>query len=229
MATISDPLGRVRELIARATGDEKHEQSSSSTLGALWVLYDRVLQVNSANPVGEDRDRFILSKGHGPVALYAILAAKGFFPVEWLDSFLDHGGRLGSHPDRRLVPGVEASTGSLGHGLPMAVGVALALRAKVLAEPRVVVLCGDAELNEGSNWEAILLAPQLGLGNLTLVVTDNHSSSREMSPWEARLGSFGWGAHVVDGHDHAALEVAFRMRHYDQPVAVIADIPEGEW
>lgn len=229
MATISDPLGRVRELIARATGDEKHEQSSSSTLDALWVLYDRVLQVNSANPVGEDRDRFILSKGHGPVALYAILAAKGFFPVEWLDSFMDHGGRLGSHPDRRLVPGVEASTGSLGHGLPMAVGVALALRAKVLAEPRVVVLCGDAELNEGSSWEAILLAPQLGLGNLTLVVTDNHSSSREMSQWEARLGSFGWDAQVVDGHDHTALEVAFRMRHYDQPVAVIADIPEGEW
>ena len=182
MNTISDPISQVRELMARATGDEKHEQSTSSTLDALWVLYDRILQVDPANPAGEDRDRFILSKGHGPVGLYAILAAKGFFPADWLDSFMDHGGRLGSHPDRQLVPGVEASTGSLGHGLPMAVGVALALRAKNLAEQRVVVLCGDAELNEGSNWEAILLAPQLGLGTLTLLVIDNHSSSRQMSP-----------------------------------------------
>ena len=229
MNTISDPISQVRELMARATGDEKHEQSTSSTLDALWVLYDRILHVDPANPAGEDRDRFILSKGHGPVGLYAILAAKGFFPANWLDSFMDHGGRLGSHPDRQLVPGVEASTGSLGHGLPMAVGVALALRAKNLAEQRVVVLCGDAELNEGSNWEAILLAPQLGLGNLTLLVIDNHSSSRQMSPWEARLGSFGWDAHLVDGHDLTALEAALRVRHKDRPVAVVADIPEGEW
>jgi transketolase len=229
MDTTTDPLTQVRALMARATGDEKHEESTTSSLDALWVLYDRILHVDPADPRAEDRDRFILSKGHGPATLYAILAAKGFFPDEWLDRFLDHGGRLGSHPDRQLVPGIEASTGSLGHGLPMAVGVALALRAKGLHAPRVVVLCGDAELNEGSNWEPIQLAPQLGLGNLTLLVIDNHSSSLSMAPWEAKLSAFGWDARVIDGHDHAALGAALTVRHERRPVAVIADIPEGEW
>ncbi len=227
-ATI-DRLNRVRALMARATGDEKHEESSTSTLDALWVLYDKVLRVDPRDPRGPGRDRFILSKGHGPIAFYAVLAEKGFFPEAWLESFMARGGRLGSHPDRQLVPGVEASTGSLGHGLPMGVGVALALRAKGLDEPRVVILCGDAELNEGSNWEAILLAPQLHLGNVMLVIIDNHSSSLDMSPWEARLGSFGWEVHVVDGHDHDALERAFGIRREARPVAVVADIPEGEW
>jgi transketolase len=229
MDTSTQGLARVRGLMARATGDEKHEESSTSTLDALWVLYDRVLRIDPADPAAEDRDRFVLSKGHGPVALYAILAAKGFFPEDWLDGFLEHDGRLGAHPDRTLVPGIEASTGSLGHGLPMAVGVALALRAKGLADRRVVVLCGDAELNEGSNWEAVLLAPHLGLGNLTLLVVDNHSSTPDMRPWRERLGGFGWEVRVVDGHDHEALEDAFRVHDGRVPVAVVADIPEGEW
>ena len=116
--------------------------------------------------------------------------------ADWLDRFMDRDGRLGAHPDRTLVPGIEASTGSLGHGLPMAVGIALALRAKDLTDPRVVVLVGDAELNEGSNWEAILLAPSLGLDNLTMLAIDNHSSSIPMAPWETRLGSFGWDVAV---------------------------------
>jgi transketolase len=229
MDPTGDGLEQVRALMRRATGDEKHDESSTSTLDALWVLYDRILRFDPADPTAEDRDRFIVSKGHGPVALYAILAAKGFFPPDWLDAFMDHGGNLGSHPDRSQVPGVEASTGSLGHGLPIATGVALALRAKERDEPRVVVLCGDAELNEGSNWEAILLAPHQRLGNLTLLVIDNHSSSTDMAPWHARLGAFGWDVSVVDGHDHDALEVALSARHADQPVAVVADIPEGEW
>ena len=225
MTTLED----VRALVARATGDEKHEESTTSTLDALWVLYERILRVDPAAPDAEDRDRFLLSKGHGPTALYAILAARGFFPAEWLDTFMEHGGHLGSHPDRTQVPGIEASTGSLGHGLPMAVGVALALRAKGLQEQRVFVLCGDAELNEGSNWEAILLAPERRLGNLTLLVIDNHSSEPTMTPWDARLGSFGWDTHLVDGHDHEALERAFLVRPADRPTAVVADIPEGEW
>jgi transketolase len=222
-------LDDVTALIRSATGDEKHEESSTSTVDALWVLYDRILRIDPGDPGAEDRDRFILSKGHGPIALYAILAAKGFFPVAWLDAFLRRGGHLGSHPDRTQVPGVEASTGSLGHGLPIAAGVALALRAKALTEPRVVVLCGDAELNEGSNWEAILLAPTQRLGNLTLLVVDNHSSEPDMSHWRERLGGFGWDVYVVDGHDHDALEASFRVRHEDQPTAVVADIPAGEW
>jgi transketolase len=229
MDTRRATLDDVRTLMARATGDEKHEESTTSTMDALWVLYDRVLRIDPDTPDAEERDRFIVSKGHGPAALYAVLAAKGFFPAEWLDRFLEHDGHLGSHPDRTQVPGIEASTGSLGHGLPMAVGVALALRPKGARDPRTIVLCGDAELNEGSNWEAILLAPQLGLGGLTLLVIDNHSSSLTMQPWAERIGSFGWDVHVVNGHDHDALERALRVRHADVPTAIVADVPEGEW
>jgi transketolase len=229
MDTRTVPLDDVRALMARATGDEKHEESTTSTLDALWVLYERILRIDPASPEGPDRDRFILSKGHGPAALYAILAAKGFFAADWLDRFLEHDGHLGGHPDRTQVPGIEASTGSLGHGLPIAVGTALGLRAKGSLEQRTIVLCGDAELNEGSNWEAILLAPQRKLGNLTVLVIDNHSSILTMQPWPERIGSFGWDVRVVDGHDHDALERALGVRHDDVPTAVIADVPEGEW
>jgi transketolase len=228
MAMLSPTLEDVRALMARATGDEKHDESTTSTLDALWVLHRRVLRLDPADPAWEGRDRFVLSKGHGPVAYYAILSAMGFFPEDWLDAFMDHDGRLGSHPDRLLVPGVEASTGSLGHGLPMAVGVALGLRAKG-STSRTVVLCGDAELNEGTNWEAITLAPHLRLGALTLLVVDNHSSSIPTDPWPDRFGSFGWSVHVVDGHDHDALEAALLATEAERPTAVVADIPEGEW
>ena len=229
MDTTTDELARVRELLVRATGDEKHEESSTSTLDALWVLYDRVLRVDAAAPDDPERDRFVLSKGHGPVALYAILAAKGFIPETALDTFMDHDGILGSHPDRTLVPGVEASTGSLGHGLAISVGIALALRADGRTDPRVICLVGDAEMNEGSNWEAVLIAPHLGLGNLTMLVIDNHSSTPDMAPWTARLGAFGWDVLEVDGHDRDALETALCRRHDRTPVAVVADIPRGEW
>lgn len=229
MDTTTADLTRVRALMARATGDEKHDESSTSTLDALWVLYDRILRVDPTAPDDPERDRFLLSKGHGPVALYAILAAKGFIPESALDAFMAHGGVLGSHPDRTQVPGVEASTGSLGHGLAMAVGVALALRAAGRREPRAICLVGDAEMNEGSNWEAVLIAPSLDLGNLTMVVIDNHSSTPDMSPWSARLGAFGWDVVEVDGHDVDALETALRRRHEGTPVAVVADIPRGEW
>jgi transketolase len=228
MRTTTD-LDRVRGLMALAIGDEKHDESSTSTLDAIWVLYDRVLRVDPANPRWEQRDRFILSKGHGPAAFYAVLADRGFFPAEELRSFLGYDSRLGSHPERSLVPGVEASTGSLGHGLPMAVGVALALRAKELIAQRTVVLCGDAELNEGSNWEAIMLAPHLRLGTLTLLVIDNHSSAIPMAPWDRRLEAFGWHAELVNGRDHVELERAFSLRDPAVPTAVVADIPAGEW
>ena len=116
MAIVHATLDDVRALMAHATGDEKHEESTTSAMDALWVLYDRILRIDPAAPEAEDRDRLIVSKGHGPAALYAILAAKGFFPAEWLDRFLEHDGHLGGHPDRTQVPGIEASTGSSGTG-----------------------------------------------------------------------------------------------------------------
>jgi len=220
------PLDRehVVRLTSLATGDEKHAASSSSTLDVLMVLYGRVLRVDPLRPWWEGRDRFVLSKGHGPAAYYAVLAACGFFREEWLGTFMAHESPLGGHPDRRLVPGVEASTGSLGHGLGLSVGIALALRAKGLSDQRVVCLTGDAELNEGSNWEAILLAPHLGLSTLTLVVVDNHTSMISMRPWEGKFGSFGWHAGVVDGRDHEALFRALSRRDPDRPSVVVADI-----
>jgi transketolase len=208
------------DLIARARGDEKHDASSYSTLDVIEVLYE-VLRFDPADPSWAERDRFILSKGHGPLAFYALLARHGFFDAAELDRFLQWDGILGAHPDRLQVPGVEASTGSLGHGLPMAVGVAYALRARGLDEQRVFVLTGDAELNEGSNWEAILHAGSAALSNLTLIVVDNRSSSVQLGDIAAKLRPFGWDAVTVDGRDHAALRSAYE-RSADVPTAVVA-------
>ena len=192
------------ELIAHARGDEKHDASSFSTLDAIQVLYE-VMSVDPANPEWEGRDRFLLSKGHGPLAYYAVLARNGFFAGEELERFMTWDGILGAHPDRLQVPGVEVSTGSLGHGLPMAVGVAYALRARGRDEQRVFVLTGDAELNEGSNWEAILHAAVQSnvarLSNLTLIVVDNRSSNVVIGDIAAKLRAFGWDAVTVDGRD----------------------------
>ena len=220
----AEALGELEELMTLATGDEKHAASATSTLDVLYVLYEHVLRVDPANPAWEERDRFILSKGHGPVGYYAVLARKGFFPAEELTRFMEYDSILGAHPDRAQVPGIEASTGSLGHGLPMAVGIAYALRAKGLGEQRVVVLTGDAELNEGSNWEAILHAGAAGLSNLTLVAIDNRSSSIRIDPICDKLVAFDWDAVEVDGRDHDQLRAAFERRG-DRPTAVVAVVP----
>lgn len=222
----STELAELHRLIALQTGDEKHGASATSTLDVLHVLYDRVLRFDPAAPDWEGRDRFLLSKGHGPMAFYAVLARHGFFRESELARFLGWDGILGGHPDRLRVPGAEVSTGSLGHGLPMAVGVAYALRAKRLREQRVVVLTGDAELNEGSNWEAILHAGSRRLDNLTLAVVDNASGSLELGSVEEKLQSFGWEAETVGGRDHDALERSLRRRG-DRPTAVVAELRDA--
>ncbi len=211
-------------LLTLLTGDEKHDWSALSTLDVLWVLYDRVLRVDPRVPDDPERDRFLLSKGHGPAAYYAILAAKGFVDVESLAGFGGFDSRLGYHPDRALVAGVEISSGSLGHGLPIAVGMTLALDAQQQAGARVVCLVGDAELDEGSNWEAVQLAGRLGLGRLTVAVVDNHSSTYH---WPggvaARFELEGWSSARVDGRDHDALERAFTAGG-PQPHVVVAEV-----
>jgi transketolase len=197
------------ELVTALTGDEKHDRSVVSTLDVLWVLYDRVLRGD---------DRFLLSKGHGPAAYYAVLAAKGLIPVEELAGFGGFDSRLGYHPDRALAPGVEISSGSLGHGLGIAVGVALAGR-------RTFCLVGDGELDEGSNWEAVQYAGRVGLGRLTAVAVDNHSSTYH---WPGGVGARfeleGWSSAQVDGHDHDALERALTAEHDDRPRVVVAEV-----
>jgi transketolase len=210
-------------LLASMDGDEKHDPSALSTLDVLWVLYDRVLRVTPATADDPGRDRFLLSKGHGPMAYYAVLAAKGFIPVEALPTFGRFDSPLGHHPDGTLLRGVEIGSGSLGHGLPIAVGVALGLRAQGLAEPRVVCLVGDGELDEGSNHEAIAFAGRAGLDRLTAVVVDNRSAT-----WgwpggiERRFAVEGWATAVVDARDRDALEAALGAVDPARPSVVVA-------
>jgi transketolase len=214
-------------LMSLMTGDEKHGPAATSTLDVLWVLYDRVLRVGPGTADRPERDRFLLSKGHGPMAYYAVLAAKGFVPVEWLPGFGAYDSPLGHHPDRVLVPGVEISSGSLGHGLPIAVGEVLGLRARGPAGPRVWVLVGDAELDEGSNHEAIAFAGATGLEGLHTVVVDNASAShRRPGGIAARFATAGWSAVTVDGRDHEALYGAFTAPHPGRPHVVVARVED---
>ncbi len=208
------------------TGDEKHSAAATSTLDVIRVLYERVLDVSPETAGDDRRDRFLLSKGHGPMAYYAVLCSRGFFPEEWLTGWASYDSPLGHHPDRNLVPGVEISSGSLGHGLPLAVGTALGLRAQGI-DARVVVLVGDAELDEGSNHEAIELAAALGLDALTVVAIDNRSSSYAVpGRIEQRFAVEGWHAVTVDGRDHDVLEKALSHREVGRPNAVVAVVEE---
>jgi transketolase len=212
-------------LMSLMTGDEKHGPAATSTLDALWVLYDRVLNIDPRDPRAEGRDRFLLSKGHGPAAYYAVLAAKGFIDAALPPGFGGFGSPFGYHPDRMLLPGVEISSGSLGHGLPLGTGVALGLRARGLPGPRVFTLIGDAELDEGSNHEAIAFAGAVGLESLHAIVIDNASSTYGwFGGIAARFTQERWSALTVDGHDHAALERALTAAHPGRPHVVVATV-----
>ncbi|WP_260192817.1 thiamine pyrophosphate-dependent enzyme [Actinophytocola gossypii] len=216
-------------LIERMTGDEKHDWAAGSTIDVLWVLYDRVLNVTPDTVDDPDRDRFLLSKGHGPMSYYAVLAAKGFLDHDLLDTWTSFGSPLGQHPDRVLVPGVEIGSGSLGHGLGLGVGTALGLRAR-RRRGRVFVLVGDGELDEGSNHEAIAIAGRLGLDRLTTVVVDNSSASHGWPGGIARRFDVeGWHTATVDGRDHDALHRAFTAAHPGRPSAVVATIEPEEY
>ena len=217
--TNADVLG---PLLTRLTGDEKHAPSANSTLDVLWVLYDRILRISPETVDAPDRDRFLLSKGHGPAAYYAVLAAKGFIPVDWLDDLGGRDSHLGHHPDRTLIPGVEIGTGSLGHGLGLAVGTALGLRAQGYLNSRVYVLLGDAELDEGSNHEAIAYAAAIRLP-LTAIVIDNRSATHG---WPGGIAArfIGWSVSTVDGRDRDGIERALADRDRDRPHVVIASV-----
>jgi transketolase len=221
-------VDNIQRLLTLMTGDEKHDPASYSTLDVLRVLYERVLDVSPETVDDSRRDRFLLSKGHGPMAYYAVLCDRGFIPESWLREWGSFDSPLGYHPDRNLVPGVEISSGSLGHGLPLGVGTALGLRAQGI-DSRVMVLVGDAELDEGSNHEALELAPALGLDALTVVVVDNRSTSYAVPGRIAeRFSTEGWQVTTVDGRDHDALEKALSERGLGVPNAVVATVLDEE-
>lgn len=201
------------QMVARAKAS--HLGGALSMTDLLAVLYHGVLRVRPEEPAWPDRDRFILSKGHSCTALYATLALRGFFPESELESYGRDGSRLMSHISHK-VPGVEFSTGSLGHGLPFGCGKALA--AKKQGRPwRVFVMLSDGELDEGSNWEAILFAPQHRLDNLVALVDYNQIQSLgavrdvlELAPLAEKFRAFRWAVREIDGHDHAAICAALR-------------------
>ncbi|MDV8054743.1 MULTISPECIES: thiamine pyrophosphate-dependent enzyme [unclassified Rhodococcus (in: high G+C Gram-positive bacteria)] len=220
--------GELPQLMTLMTGDEKHSTSATSTLDVLWVLYSDILRLDPTNPDDPNRDRFYLSKGHGPMAYYAVLAARGFLTPSELASFGSYHSPLGNHPDRTLIPGVDIGSGSLGHGLALAAGTAVALRIQKRIA-RVFVLIGDAELDEGSNMEAIQFAARTELGNLTAVVIDNDSAGLGWPGGIAsRFAVEGWLTSDVDGRDHSALRQAFRADHAGRPHVVVAHVEKKE-
>ncbi|MCP9208765.1 transketolase [Streptomyces cucumeris] len=221
----ADAYHDLPRLMGLMSGDEKHGPAATSTLDALWVLYDRVLRVSPESMDDPERDRFLLSKGHGPMAYYAVLATKGFFSESLLPGFGSYDSPLGHHPDRLLVPGAEISSGSLGHGLPLAVGTALGLRAQGRTGPAVWVLIGDAELDEGSNHEAIAYAGAVGLERLHTLVIDNASATHGWPGGIAsRFAAEGWSTATVDGRDHQALHEAYTAPHPGRPHVVVARV-----
>ncbi len=216
-------------------GGRGHIGSSMSPIEILRVLYDEVLRFDPANPKWPERDRFILSKGHGCLAQYALLADKGFFPRETLKTFCKRDSILGGHPEAGKIPGVEASTGALGHGLSIGLGMALA--ARLQSRPsRVFVVMGDGEINEGSVWEAAMSAGKHRLSNLVAIVDYNKIQSYDqtdevqpLDPLPEKWASFGFAAVEVDGHDVDALSALFRRLPLEdeRPTAIIAHTVKG--
>ena len=226
-----------RSIVGALEGGRRgHLGSSMSIVEILRVLYDSYLRFRPEEPLWADRDRFILSKGHGCLTLYALLADKGFFPKEELLTFCSPTSRLGGHPELGKLPGVEASTGALGHGLSLAVGMALAAKIRKQSY-RVVVVAGDGEINEGSVWEAAMSASKHQLSALTIFIDYNKLQSYgptkevlDLEPLTDKWRSFGFAVEEVNGHDVNALERLLGRLPLDseKPTAVICHTVKGK-
>lgn len=212
-----------------------HPGGDMSSADILAALYFSVMRYDSAQPNDPARDRFVMSKGHCTGALYATLAKAGYFPEEELETYLETASRLNGHPNRTYLPGVETNTGPLGHGLPVAVGIAVAGQIDQ-ADYRVFALTGDGELQEGSIWEAAMFAGHRGLGNLTAIVDRNRlqqgASTEEtngLEPLADKWRAFGWDVVEVDGHDAAALldVLSAPAEPRQKPLCVIANTIKG--
>jgi transketolase len=240
-ANVSEPIDsrglarRVREHALRMTraGKSSHIGSVLSIADLLAVLYGRVMKVRPAEPHWPDRDRFILSKGHAGSGIYAVLAECGFFPAENLAQHCGNGSRLSGHVSHKGVPGVEFSTGSLGHGLGVAAGMALAAKLDERRH-RVFTLLSDGECDEGSIWEAALFASHHKLDRLVAIVDYNKiqslastSDTLELEPFADKWRSFGWDVREVNGHDHDEIAQALRDSARGKPTCVIAHTIKG--
>jgi len=225
---------KLRKEIAWMTyhSKEGHIPSAYSIIDMVDYLYDNTLKFDSKNPKWEDRDYFILSKGHGCAALYSVLKKHGFISQKDLEEKNTEYGILGTHPDMNKVPGVEASTGSLGHGIGMAVGIALGL--KILNKPnKVICLIGDGESNEGTVWESALVAAQYKLGNLCVIADHNGSADLVLpvSNPEDKWKAFGWDVYSINGHDMNQFKKSLdsiSFKHESPPSVIVAHTKKGK-
>jgi len=210
-----------------------HIGGDYSAIDTLATLFGAVMNLDQTDPNWPDRDRFIMSKGHCSASLYSVLAMRGFIPAEQLDTFAKPLSALNGHPNRQKVPGVETNTGPLGHGLPVSVGCAMAARMSG-ANWQTYVVLGDGELQEGSNWEAIMFAGHKGLSNLTAIVDRNRlqqgartEDTNRLEPLADKWRAFGWEVMEIDGHDYNALYEAFTAKRDNRPRCVIAKTIKG--
>lgn len=226
---------RLRRHVVRmcSTGGSSHVGSGLSIADIIAVLYGEVLRLEPQRPNWPGRDRFILSKGHAGACIYAALAERGFFDVSTLDAHYRNGSNLSGHVSHKGVPGVEVSTGSLGHGLGIGAGMAFNLK-RMGGNQRVFVVLSDGECDEGSVWEAAMFAGHHRLENLCAVVDYNKlqsigrvSDTINLEPFAAKWRAFGWNALAVDGHDHDALRAAFAERAGNRPTCIVADTIKG--
>lgn len=198
---------RRRDLQAVFEAGAGHIGGELSVIDLLTALYFEILSVDPSEPLAPDRDRLVLSKGHTALALYTVLAERGFILKDEISTFLQPHSRLNGHPNRTKVPGVETNTGPLGHGLPIGVGMAVAAKLNKAAW-RTVVVTGDGEMQEGSNWEAIMSAAHFRLDNLTLIIDHNRlqqgarlAETNDIAPFRPKMEAFGWDVTEIDGHD----------------------------
>lgn len=229
---------KIRKHVVRMThlGKSSHIGSILSMADIIAVLYGSILDIRPSEPRWPGRDRFILSKGHAGAGVYAVLAETGFFPVEELKTHYANGSRLSGHVSHKGIPGVEISTGSLGHGLPIGTGMALAAKLDD-ASHRIFVVLSDGECDEGSNWEAILFAAHHKLSNLIAIVDYNKiqslapvSETLALEPFADKWRAFGWDVAEVDGHDHVALTHILDHKPVlnAKPFCVIAHTTKGK-
>jgi transketolase len=211
-----------------------HLAPAFSLIEIFRVLYDDILNYQPDNPAWTNRDRCILSKGHGCLALYVLLADKGFFPTKELWKFCQLDGLLGGHPEYGKIPGIEASTGSLGHGLSIGIGMALSARINK-QKHRVFVILGDGETNEGSVWEGALCAGKHKLENLTLIIDYNKLQSygstfevQDLEPYSDKWKSFGFTVHNINGHDINSLKFCLQITSANQPQVIICHTVKGK-
>ncbi|MBF0395179.1 MAG: transketolase [Desulfobacterales bacterium] len=227
---------RKHAIIMTNRGKSSHIASVLSMADIIAVLYGKILKIKPDEPKWPDRDRFILSKGHAGAGVYAALAERNFFPVEWLEKHYANGSKMCGHISHIGISGVEISTGSLGHGLPIAAGMAYAAKLNG-KKHRVFVVLSDGECDEGSNWEAILFAGHHHLSNLVVIVDYNKFQSLDtvqntlaLEPFAAKWSAFGWDVSEVNGHDHSELAINLNLSviYGKPPICIIANTIKGK-